>query len=88
MALLSPDGIVTPLDPLRKYTIVTNDYMLQGGDGYGPAFAGVDVLLPFGPRLSDLAIEDVQRFPDGVRVRAVQCSGLRCGGGAFVDPTC
>ena len=29
-----PDGAYAPLDPARRYLVVTNDFMRQGGDGY------------------------------------------------------
>ena len=30
-----PDGSYAPINPLRLYTVVTNNFIRQGGDGYG-----------------------------------------------------
>jgi 5'-nucleotidase len=34
--LRNPDGTYTPLDPARRYTVVTNNFLRAGGDGYSP----------------------------------------------------
>ncbi len=33
--LRRPDGTYAPLDPARRYLVVTNDFVRNGGDGYG-----------------------------------------------------
>ena len=45
-----------PLDPAAKYKVATNDFMLNGGDGY-TALAGGKVLI--GARGGDLMANDV-----------------------------
>lgn len=54
-----------PLDPERAYTLVTNDFMANGGDGYD-AFQAAEVVVPAqaGPLLSDLLAAAIAR--DGV----------------------
>jgi hypothetical protein len=65
LAVLNPDGSVSPIKPDAKYTIVATDYMLQGGDGFG-MFKGAEVLLPAGAPYAQVFIEDLQLFPQGV----------------------
>jgi len=45
-----------PLDPAASYKVATNDFMLNGGDGY-TALAGGKVLI--GPKQGDLMANDV-----------------------------
>jgi 5'-nucleotidase len=42
-----------PVDPARTYRIVTSDFLFDGGDGLGPAFAGAKV-VDEGPLLRDV----------------------------------
>ncbi len=50
------DGFV-PIDPEQTYGVVTNNYVRNGGDGYG-MFAGEDKnAYDFGPDLADVTAE-------------------------------
>jgi 2',3'-cyclic-nucleotide 2'-phosphodiesterase (5'-nucleotidase family) len=51
-----PGGTLTPLGPADTVRVVTNDFMLTGGDGYTALAGGTDVLQP-GDGLLDLTIE-------------------------------
>lgn len=66
--LLNPDGSTSPIDPNAKYTLVSTDYMLQGGDGF--KFKGADVLLPAGLPYAEQVISDLALFPQGVSLGA------------------
>jgi len=50
-----------PLDPAASYTLATNDFMLNGGDGY-EMFKAAEILVPSqaGPLLANLLIETLQ----------------------------
>lgn len=67
-ALLNADGTTSPISPSAKYTVVSTDYLLQGGDGFN--FKGADVLQPAGSPYAELVIDDLKLFPDGVSVTA------------------
>jgi hypothetical protein len=62
--LLNPDGSTTPINPNEQYTIISTDYMLQGGDGF--RFQEADVLLPAGLPYAQQVIGDLKLFPQGV----------------------
>jgi 2',3'-cyclic-nucleotide 2'-phosphodiesterase (5'-nucleotidase family) len=51
-----------PLDPARTYTLATNDFLANGGDGY-ETFKTAEVVVPAqaGPLLSDLLAAAIQR---------------------------
>ncbi len=51
-----PAGPVTPIGPTDTVRIVTNDFMLTGGDGYTVLGQGTDVLQP-GDGLLEITIE-------------------------------
>jgi len=67
VVLLNADGSTAAIQPDAKYTIVSTDYMLQGGDGFN--FKGAEVLLPAGLPYAEQAIEDLKLFPQGVSGR-------------------
>lgn len=62
--LLNPDGSTTPINPSQQYTIVSTDYMLQGGDGF--KFTEAEVLLPAGLPYAQQVIVDLKLFPQGI----------------------
>eukprot|EP00775_Hariotina_reticulata_P004008 gene4008-4259_t len=63
--LLTPDGTV-PIYPTKIYTIVSTDYLLQGGDGFN--FTGAQVVLPAGDPYAQVVSRDMTSFlPDAVR---------------------
>jgi 5'-nucleotidase/UDP-sugar diphosphatase len=51
-----PTGPLTPIAPTDTVRLVTNDFMLTGGDGYTMLAGGTDILQP-GDTLLDLIIE-------------------------------
>jgi 2',3'-cyclic-nucleotide 2'-phosphodiesterase (5'-nucleotidase family) len=51
-----PAGPLTPIEPADPVRIVTNDFMLTGGDGYTVLAEGTDVLQP-GDGLLEITIE-------------------------------
>jgi 2',3'-cyclic-nucleotide 2'-phosphodiesterase (5'-nucleotidase family) len=51
-----PAGPLTPIEPADPVRIVTNDFMLTGGDGYTVLGQGTDVLQP-GDGLLEITIE-------------------------------
>jgi 2',3'-cyclic-nucleotide 2'-phosphodiesterase (5'-nucleotidase family) len=51
-----PGGPLTPVGPADTVRIVTNDFMLTGGDGYTALAGGTDVLQP-GDGLLEVTIE-------------------------------
>jgi 2',3'-cyclic-nucleotide 2'-phosphodiesterase (5'-nucleotidase family) len=53
-----PAGPLTPIGPTDTIRIVTNDFMLTGGDGYTALTAGTDIQEP-GDALLDVAIQYV-----------------------------
>ena len=57
----APDGVngtLTPIGPADTVRIVTNDFMLTGGDGYTVFTQAADVLQP-GDALLDVAVDYV-----------------------------
>ncbi|HEX4983636.1 MAG TPA: 5'-nucleotidase C-terminal domain-containing protein, partial [Ilumatobacteraceae bacterium] len=65
VTLTRSDGI-TPIDPAETIRIVTNDFMLTGGDGYTVLTQGTDVLQP-GDDLMNVVIEYIAaNSPPGV----------------------
>lgn len=81
VVFLNPDGSTSPIKPNGKYTIVSTDYLLQGGDGFG-MFKGAEVLQPAGLPYAQLVIEDLKLFPQGVSgtgwLAGWHCAGRRC----------
>lgn len=49
-------GVWTPLDPLREYGVVSNNYVRNGGDGY-KMFRSANNAYDFGPDLADVTAE-------------------------------
>jgi hypothetical protein len=69
-ARLHRDGSTSAIEPAGRYTIVSTDYMLQGGDGFN--FTSADVLQPAGMPIAELVVEDLKQFlPEGVSVLLV-----------------
>ncbi|MGH9134799.1 MAG: 5'-nucleotidase C-terminal domain-containing protein [Ilumatobacteraceae bacterium] len=61
-----PGGTLTPIGPADTVRIVTNDFMLTGGDGYTAFLDGTDVLTP-GDDLVDVVVEYIgAATPPGV----------------------
>jgi 2',3'-cyclic-nucleotide 2'-phosphodiesterase (5'-nucleotidase family) len=56
LAPTGPGGPLTPVGPADTVRIVTNDFMLTGGDGYTALAGGTDVLQP-GDGLLEVTIE-------------------------------
>jgi len=55
--MVAEDGGFTPIDPDRVYSVVTNNYVRSGGDGYAMfANDGMDA-YDFGPDLADVTAE-------------------------------
>jgi 2',3'-cyclic-nucleotide 2'-phosphodiesterase (5'-nucleotidase family) len=51
-----------PLDPERRYTVATNSYTAQGGDGYAMLATAKPLVFPEdGPGLAETLIEAVER---------------------------
>lgn len=69
--LLNPDGTTAAINPGATYTIVSTDYMLQGGDGYD--FKDAEVLLPAGLPYAEQVMEDLKLFPQGVSAELDCC---------------
>lgn len=65
VVFLEPDGNTVPINPTSKYTIVSTDYTLSGGDGFS-MFEDAEVLLPAGLPYAEQVIEDLKLFPKGV----------------------
>jgi 5'-nucleotidase len=49
-------GRAVPLDPVKLYSVVSNNYLRNGGDGYKMFKAAQDV-YDFGPDLADIVAE-------------------------------
>ena len=49
-------GRVVPLDPVKLYSVVSNNYLRNGGDGY-KMFKSAQNLYDFGPDLADIVAE-------------------------------
>ena len=56
LAPQGPGGPLTPVGAADTVRIVTNDFMLTGGDGYTALAGGTDVLTP-GDGLLEVTIE-------------------------------
>ncbi len=54
---IGSDGEFSPLDPNRDYTLASNDYLRQGGDGYDVLRDAARRAYDFGPALHDVLID-------------------------------
>ena len=54
--LVNAAGIWQPLDPLRSYLVMTNDFLARGGDGFD-TFANAPKLLAAGAELASVLID-------------------------------
>ncbi len=50
-----------PIGPAEQYTLATNDYILEGGDGYD-MFSTAEVILPpeYGERIADMVADEIK----------------------------
>ena len=49
-------GRAVPLDPVKRYSVVSNNYLRNGGDGY-KMFKSAQNVYDFGPNLADIVAE-------------------------------
>lgn len=68
-----------PLDPQRRYSVATNDFMLRGGDGYSVLSQGRVLMDPAsGPLMAEVVIRYIQHLgtvSPAVEGRIVRASG-------------
>jgi 5'-nucleotidase/UDP-sugar diphosphatase len=55
--VLGEDGTYTAIDPAATYTVVTNDFMRRGGDGYSVFAENAITYYDFGRPLNDVLVD-------------------------------
>ena len=62
-----PDGGAwVPIDPAEVYTVATNNFMRNGGDGYAVLRDEATNAYDFGPGLEDVLADYLAAHPDDV----------------------
>jgi 5'-nucleotidase len=54
------DGSFAPIDPAASYTVVTNDFLRKGGDGYAMFRDKARNAYDAGPNLEDVLVEHIR----------------------------
>jgi 5'-nucleotidase len=65
-----------PVDPARRYLLVSNDYLRRGGDGYTMLRDHAENVYDFGPALEDVVVDFLSANP-----------GYRAEIGSRINPT-
>jgi 2',3'-cyclic-nucleotide 2'-phosphodiesterase (5'-nucleotidase family) len=73
-----PTGALTPIGPADTVRLVTNDFMLTGGDGYTVLTEGTDVAQP-GDALLDIVVDHFRaNSPVNPAIPTATCTGPDC----------
>ena len=72
-----PDGDAwVPIDPAKVYTVATNNFMRNGGDGYAVLRDEATNAYDFGPGLEDVLADYLAAHPDYVPATEGRITGL------------